>query len=450
MPGRNQERARRKARTIRALIGGLGLAWGTAVCAQDAEVLPADDPGFQAPAACTCDPCECAAEDAPACDCLMRHFDDDCGNNWLADAGFNISGFLAQGFTWNPDDPRNNINGPVTFNDRANEYQLNQLYMILERPIDIDAEELQLGGRVDALFGTDYYFTQALGLELDQDGSQRWNSQDGPNRAFGPDTGSMYGIAMPQLYAEVGGYGVSVKAGHFYTIIGYEVVPANGNFFYSHAYTMQYGEPFTHTGFLASFSLTENIAATSGAVLGWDNWDDTNDAWSYLGGITLTSDDGGTSLAFAIITGDERTQLAPTFTRENRTMYSVVFSQQLTDEVTYVLQHDQGWQDNAGGPGTGDARWYGINQYLFYQVSDNVRAGLRGEWFRDDDGFRVVAGGGTPADYYQITGGLNINLADCVLLRPEVRWDWCDGATPYDDFSDDDQFLFATDLIWQF
>ena len=450
MRRRDEEWTTRKSRTIRVLMGGLGLFWGAAAYAQapPAPEAPPASPAWQDPAACTCNACECAVEE-PTCDCLMRHFDDDCGNNWIADAGFNISGFLAQGFTWNPDDPSNNINGPVTFNDRANEYQLNQLYMILERAVDRDADELQVGGRVDVLWGTDYYFTQALGLELDQDGSQHWNSQDGPNRAFGPDTGSLYGIAMPQLYAEVGGSGVSVKAGHFYTIIGYEVVPANGNFFYSHAYTMQYGEPFTHTGFLASLSLTDNVALTSGAVLGWDNWDDTNDAWSYLGGITFTNDCETTSLAFSVITGDERTVLAP-FSTDSRTMYSVVLSHQLTDDLTYVLQHDHGWQDAAGGPGSADAEWYGINQYLFYQVSDNVRAGIRGEWFRDDDGFRVIAGGGTPADYYQITGGLNINLADCVLLRPEVRYDWCDGATPYDDFSEDDQFLFATDLIWQF
>ena len=55
---------------------------------------------------------------------------------------------------------------------------------------------------------------------------------------------------MPQAYAEVGYNDLTVKVGHFYTIIGYEVVPAPDNFFYSHAYTMQYGEPFTHTGML--------------------------------------------------------------------------------------------------------------------------------------------------------------------------------------------------------
>lgn len=473
----DKERIQRKARTIRALMSGLGLFVGTAAYAQDGGVPPAPpvagDPAQTVPAeplpeagaapngstgACTCEDCQCAVEEeAVECDLLMRCFDDDCGNNWLADNGFQIYGFLDQGYTWNPDYPVNNINGPVTFNDRANEYQMNQLYLIFERAVDPSADEWQLGGRVDLLYGTDYFFTQALGLELEQDGTQRWNPEDDTNRANGA-SGNLYGLAMPQLYAEIAGNDLSVRIGHFYTIIGYEVVPATGNFFYSHAYTMQYGEPFTHTGVLAAYDIAEGVTLSSGVVQGWDNWDNTNPGVSYLSGIALTNADATTSLAFSVITGEEPVfnvtdpvppDTVPTTTRffDNRTMYSVVLTQMLTDRLTYVFQHDLGWQDRAGGFAGPDAEWYGVNQYLFYDVNDNVRAGLRGEWFRDEDGFRLANGS---TNYYQVTGGLNITLADCLLLRPEVRYDWADDATPYDDFTEDDQFLFATDLIWSF
>ena len=53
---------------------------------------------------------------------------------------------------------------------------------------------------------------------------------------------------MPQAYAEVfcpWGNGLSVKLGHFYSIFGYETVTAPDNFFYSHSYVFQYGEPNT-------------------------------------------------------------------------------------------------------------------------------------------------------------------------------------------------------------
>ena len=70
------------------------------------------------------------------------------------------------------------------------------------------------------------------------------------------DRNGGYGWAIPQLYAEVGYGDFSVKMGHFYTLVGYEVVTAPDNFFYSHALTMFNSEPFTHTGVLATFGVS--------------------------------------------------------------------------------------------------------------------------------------------------------------------------------------------------
>ena len=58
----------------------------------------------------------------------------------------------------------------------------------------------------------------------------------------------IYAWALPQAYAELADCDVSVKLGHFYTPVGYEVVTSPDNFFYSHAFTMYNSEPFTHTG----------------------------------------------------------------------------------------------------------------------------------------------------------------------------------------------------------
>ena len=41
----------------------------------------------------------------------------------------------------------------------------------------------------------------------------------------------IYGFALPQVYGEVAMGDLSVKMGHFFTIIGYEVVTAPDNFF---------------------------------------------------------------------------------------------------------------------------------------------------------------------------------------------------------------------------
>ena len=171
--------------------------------------------------------------------------------DFLLNRGVETYGWLDVGIganNWGAD-----WNGPITFNDRAWQGQMNQLYLINERILNED--QLSIGGRVDLLYGTDFLYTVASGLDSE------WNS----NR--------YYGLAMPQLYGEVGTQALNVKFGHFYTLIGYEVVPAIGNFFYTHAYTMQYGEPFTHTGVLATWVPNDQVTIIGGITNGWDNWD---------------------------------------------------------------------------------------------------------------------------------------------------------------------------------
>ena len=361
--------------------------------------------------------------------------------------------WLSQGFTWNPDAPTNNFNVPVTFNDRANEYQMNQLYVSLGREVYKQGYSWDIGAQVDILYGTDYFFTTATGLETRQDGSPKWNSGNGP-RGTGA---SLYGFAMPQVFAEVFapiGNGLSVKLGHFYTIMGYESVMAPENFFYSHAYTKQYGEPFTHTGLLADYDVSNELAFQAGFTRGWDTWEDPAGTLAFLGGVNWTSIDGCTSLAFSLHTGDEDAD------GDNRTAYSLVCTRELGCRIRYVFQHDLGVEENAAvGPGgPKNAMWYGINQYLLYEMDDTLAAGLRMEWFRDEDNARVlgipvstVTSGG---NYFGLTAGLNWKPRPKVTFRPEVRWDHSDVAGPpafsrnmFNDFTETGQLTIAADLI---
>ncbi len=94
----------------------------------------------------------------------------------------------------------------------------------------------------------DYRFTIARGLDAEDDFT-----------ASGTATpvlrsGDAAGVRRSSATTTCG-----LKVGHFYTIIGYEVVTAPDNFFYTHAYTMQYGEPFTHTGVLATYNANDQL-----------------------------------------------------------------------------------------------------------------------------------------------------------------------------------------------
>ncbi|ABA58467.1 porin [Nitrosococcus oceani] len=363
---------------------------------------------------------------------------------FMQSLGVTINGWLEGGYTINPDDPRDNFNGPVTFNDRANEFMGNEAYLFFERGVNVEGDRWDFGGRVDFLFGTDARFTQAAGLD---------------DNIIGDDTFRFYKFAIPQLYVEAYapyGNGITVKLGHFYTIIGNEVVTAPGNFFYSHAYTMQYGEPFTHTGFLASYPLTDNISINGGGVLGWDNFSKDAENLNFLGGVSWSSDDARTSLAVAIITGDvSDVGGTPDDPDNNRTLYSVVFNHDFTDRLHYTFQHDLGIEQRAINNNK-SAEWFGINQYLFYDINETVSTGLRFEWFRDDDGTRVFVNdsSGLPvsaaANYFAITGGLNWRPLRWVTVRPEVRYDWATNFEAFDNNSDKNQFVVAADIIVQF
>lgn len=385
---------------------------------------------------------------------------DGCGDGCCGaadDPGFRLFGFLDcwglmaggwvnPGFTYNTREPASRFNGVTTFNDRDEEAQLNQLWLFAGREADTGGYGVDIGGRMDLIYGTDHRFTTAVGLE------DNWNNE------------RFYGLAMPQLYAEFAVNDLSVIVGHFFTIIGYEVVPAPDNFFYSHAYTMQYGEPFTHTGMLARYALSDAISISGGLHRGWDMWEDDNNNLGFLGGITLDSGNG-LSLAYACTYSPEVVTDANDDILDDdagRWMNSIVAVAEMGN-LTYVFQHDLGIQRNGNVVGTaavGSAQWYGVNQYLFYALNDTWSIGMRAEWFRDDDGTRVGGfASGNPntgpfvGDFYEFTWGLNWKPNANVVWRGEMRWDFFDNdvagsAEPFADGSKDNQLLLATDVIF--
>ena len=397
------------------------------------------------PAPCQCDACACdaCAEEEAECEPWRLFCQKECG--------WNIYGWLDAGWMGNSQSPPSQFNGPVTFPDRR-DGQMNQLYLVTEKTVDTGGCGTDWGGRVDVLYGTDYIFTQAIGLELDTDGSAKWNSN--------PD----YGLALPQAYLELGVNDLSIKLGHFYTTHGYEVVPATGNFFYSHAYAMQYAEPFTHTGGLATWKASDDLSLMGAFVNGWDALDRDHDAGMGIVGFTFAASENLTiNYMYAY------SQAEPTIfgTLEPRHLSSLVITYNWCD-WTYVFHNDVGIHEDAmvrANAGPLDTEWYGVNQYLFYTINDCWKAGTRVEWFRDDDGVRVggirpgnplpVAGvePGFAGDFWEVTAGLNYSPHANFTFRPEVRYDWYDGPQspsgqfPYDDGRRTDQFLFGFDMI---
>jgi hypothetical protein len=311
-----------------------------------------------------------------------------------------------------------NGDGTGLFNNYPNVIQLHQAWAWLEKSIDADrCDPWDWGFRMDFVYGTDGQDTQAFGgrpADWDND----W------------DNGNFYGSAIPQLYFQVAYNDLTVTMGHFYTICGYEVVPAPQNFFYSRAFTLVLAEPFTHTGVLAEYAWSDNVTLWGGWTAGWDTGYTRNYGDSFLGGFSLQLTENinaiytatGGNFGFGVNGSDDAAY-----------SHSVVVDVTLTERLNYVFQTD--YLDNSlllGGPADQDKAW-GVNNYLLYTINDCVAAGTRLEHF-DDDRFN-----GTVT---ALTVGMNIKPHANVTLRPEVRWeDWGTNATR------DDSTLFGMDAI---
>ncbi|TWU56070.1 outer membrane beta-barrel protein [Rubripirellula reticaptiva] len=312
--------------------------------------------------------------------------------------------------------------GNGLFNSRPDELQLQQAWLYAEKAIDT-SNGFDIGGRIDYLYGTDSQDTQAFGTGTGYDNG--WDN--------GPD----YGHALPQLYLEAGYGDLSVKLGNFYTIIGWEVVGATGNFFYSHAYTMYNSEPFTHTGALATYNASDDLTIWGGYTTGWDSgFNDNGDA--FLGGFSagLTDD-----LTLIYTTTFGRFGEARYGADERGYMHSIIADYAVSDSVQYIFQSD--YLDTEDVAGDTVRETFGINQYLIKTLNDCWAVGGRFEWWNAD------LAAGNASDVYALTLGANYKPHANVMVRPEIRWDWDDDQIAgLEDGSD--QTTFGIDTIFTF
>ena len=260
---------------------------------------------------------------------IFSSLDSACDRGYLfpqADCGVNLRGWLNGGFIGNTADPGSKFNGPYNAVDRSNEPMMNQLYMIAERAIPDCG--WGLGGRLDVLYGLDFNLAQSLGFETTPDVSPRWNS------------GEYYGLAVPQVYANIGNQDFSFQVGHFYSIVGYEGLMAPDNFFYTKSYSYQFAGPFQHWGGQMNWNMNESWTLQLGLVNGWDALDRESDDLSVIGKIKYTSQETGAWTSLAAITGKEFNNAAGLRIPNeyaNRTRYSWLVGLPLTYRMDYVF-----------------------------------------------------------------------------------------------------------------
>jgi len=408
-----------------------------------------DDCGFLR-GGCICWPCGCNLADLGEAHKLL----DTCR---MQQRGVIFGGYANASYVWNPYQPNDKFNGPMTWTDRANEAQFNELYTYVHKPINNDGCGFDWGYRVDTIYGTNY----------------RWDTEAGLESHI--NNGQFYGLAIPQFYGEVAYDDLTVKIGHFISPVGFYTVGQGMNFFPIIPYTYQYGEPFTHTGFLANYKVDDETNIGGGMTHGWDNFDNSGNP-NMAAILTASKTVGDDSLAWVGTYGREPNLSGTGFVPGPNTGFStryfqtLVYSHKFNEDVIGYLQSDFGVQGDAL-PNGGTARWYGLNSYLYWNQTCRMQWGLNGEWFRDEGGFRVgqvlpsfgspnarglARGPGFDGSFYRATFGPKYFWTPNFYTRAAVAFDAYDGkqaapnVRPFDDGTKNHQQVIVFDGVATF
>jgi Putative beta-barrel porin-2, OmpL-like. bbp2 len=362
-----------------------------------------------------------------------------------------IYGWVETGFTGNVDSPKDNQNFGRLFDDRSNEFVMNQAVVTAERVLDPKVG-FDWGFKLQLMIGTDARYIHSLGLF---DHTMR-------NSLYQPDIPEAYlSLHLPLLTEG----GIDVKIGKFVTLEGAETIDPRTNPFYSHSYIFNFAIPFNHTGALFTLYATKWLNLVAGVTRGVNtSIDDNNDSAAFHGGIGLHLNEEKFVVSAATHIGPE----TPHNNHDLRYLNTITTTWKITDKMTSITDINYTHDDGA------DASAYGVAQYFTYAINDKIAAKIRGEVWRDAQGFfaaqfadphdpmralegeatidpRTVGGGRTT--YGALTVGLDIKPPvpkplNSLTIRPELRVDHSFSDTrPFNDSSDDTMFTAAIDVI---
>ena len=308
--------------------------------------------------------------------------------------GIHLGAQIEGGFTANPQTPNDGVNYGRLFDDRANQPQLNQLMLTINKPTDPNATGFDWGFKLQGFYGSDARYTHFLGI---------WDQNPGPGYENQFDITE--GDVLLHLPFPTAG-GMDIKVGLYPTPLGDEVMDPSGNPFYSHSYIFNFGLPLKHTGILTTSHLTPMIDLYLGIDTGSNTTfgvgtGDENSAPAGIAGFGLNLMGGNLTILALTHIGPENSKLALSPAGFNANSYmryynNVVITWKVTDALTSTTEvnwiRDDFLGNNpfvTGKPEPANA--FGVAQYLSYTLSDTVTFNARAEVYRDDNGAFVAA-----------------------------------------------------------
>jgi hypothetical protein len=379
---------------------------GSPVLADDNAAVPPAPAPAAAPA---------AAPSAAPEGAIMWGLDQIGVGKFLEKYNISIAGYGEMGYLYDLTVPHNVTHArsaPPTFivfpGDYKNQFLLDQLDLSIQKTI-VDPTKFDVGFMVEGFYGRDAVYTHSNGI-LDNANKHGKTTPDDD-------------LDLEQAYVDVSipvGNGIVLTAGKFDTLLGYEVINPSGNPLYTHSYQFGYGVPFTQTGILGAYSITNSFKVTAGITRGWNqSTSDNNGAIDFLGQAIWNINTAWT----ATVNLSE----GPQSTGDNHDYWTVaeaIVGWQVSDQLKVTA-------DLLYGNANAIAQWYGIAGYASFTLNKYAAINLRGEFYHDGRGFTTGVGG-SDTNYTEATVGVainptpDINLLQTLTIRPEVRVDLAD------------------------
>ncbi len=370
---------------------------------------------------------------------------------------FKLYGWIEGGIIGNPAGPIDNHNFGHLYTDRANEPVLNQVSIVAERALDPNVTGFDWGFKGWFMYGADTRYTKSLGL-MD-------TTTDFITQPDFPEVSVSVHIPIP------GTNGLDVKGGKYQDPMSAETLDPRNNVFYTHSYIFNFGIPENETGGLAILHVNKYLDLYGGVNRGLStSLADNNASVAFEGGLGLNLLDGNlTTLALTHI-GPE----IPGNNHDYRYLNDVTTTWKVTKAFTSITDMNLIYDSTDNGKWGG-----GVAQYFTYSINDWLQVGVRGEIWRDAEGFYVaqfranndflhiaLQGRAVPFDpsnlgggrttYLEVTGGVTVKPPlpkpfAGLLIRPEVRYDTSlNDTTPFDQNTSRHQWTLGVDAVLEF
>lgn len=357
-------------------------------------------------------------------------------------ASTTISGYVDTSAHWNPD----NQSGTPSYSTlsiynkgastKSDGFNLNVVNLQIAKPLD--EGQWSAGYKAELLFGPD---------------ATAYNTSNG---AASGDFGVKQ--AYVELRAPVGN-GLDFKMGVFDTIIGYEYANNNAN----PNYTRSWGwsvEPTQHTGLLGSYSFDEAVTVMAGVAntlsAGINNRahpTKSETSKTAMGAVAVTAPESwgfmeGATLYGGAIYGFNGATTQPD---NQANYYGGLTIPTGNDKISVGLAYDYVHNDgapNTGVAGSGNDYQNVYGAYVSFQATEKFSIHGRFEYASGDLISTTTSGGA--ADIYSGTLTLQYDLWANVMSRVEIRYDDVEDGAAFFGTDDDQQWLIAFNLIYNF